>query len=1826
MSHRKIIIIISLLLLLGSGFTAFSKLDPARKTVSQNASKVLLTKAEFTLVRHDDGELVVEWECPDIRLEYDEITREIIGVDISGASPCYETGVPRLPKLTQMLDCLPGPVHVQIEDVESETRQLGSMAANPPDVLVDQRSGNEAARQGAVGGAAPEKSLRERRAATPRKQALWPTEMVAVRETGVFRGHRLVSLQFFPVQVDASRGIARITRRIRVRFTMPRGETAAVRLSDRANETQMLRNMLGPLASTALPTRMPEAFTGHGQSHNPLDSGPTGNRWKFIVKEEGVVRVTGADLIFAGCPIDQISTFDMHIHHRGLEIPVHIAGEADGRLDEFDYIEFYGKPNVQTYQSINPSLYTDPYTNDNVYWFSWGDSRRGLRMGEEDGTYRSDWSSSQVRTVTSIRTLIHFEKDWKHDRLSQTTRLWGQQMQAYGPVSMYQDYWFFGEAMEALTTRNFTVFLPYPETRSTNGVLVRAALQGFTSQVEGPQTSGPGHHRAIVRLNGTTAPGLIIGKVSWNDNNTDWMNQEAVIIQNDLSESSNPGIVSGDLLVGNNTISVFLPGDGMGGINDKIYANWFEIEYDRQLRVYTSGVVSFRFDTTRQDTFSYDIRGFSSRNIQVWKVGRSRLTNLSARYVRPADEGGSWAVRFQLISDDAYEIVAFDQRYPKSPAAILPETSNRDLRNLNGAEYLLIYHDSFINDLSLLRIDSLRRASFNGSVDTIRVSQIYEQFNHGIESPEAIRDFLRYAYDHWPIRPTHVCLVGDGMLNTRFGPANGNLIPSLYPLTLDYGIAASDMLFGTVSGPPWDIIPDITVGRISCRTSSELQTYVEKLVRYEDPQLTDYNSPFHCTALFIADRKDAQFNFALDFSEPIVRLMPNEVNVSRVYLDSLSGAEGPTVLRYSFLNGAIVMNYNGHGGGGVWSGTELIDVGGVTLLNNRRTYPFINSFTCYSGVFDERDQSLVLGEAFLFTRNSRGDPVGAIGVYSSTGVGWAFAGVEMQKYLFDFILNPPPRTLGEIIQFNKTQYWSSRTTPALGYDNYYSQMMMMSLLGDPGVRLASPQESLPEFRTDTNIVSRGDTVHISGILPWEPVSDVVDVYLMPFNGETYDYSIRRRDWDPALQESVWVYFPRLKSSKVRAFNPEELVPVAIQTRVFQNLPLAISNFTTAQGNLVVYVVDQGRPASGNDPGVRPRDAIGSLPIFFADSLSIPRIFNLNVLPHGCIYNDSIFSVQAQVAHQSGVERVKVRGIFRPSQGPLAIDTVEMTQVRQGVWETPSLGPRRILGGSYRMEFRVKPYGGDYQSLADYTLAIEQLTDFQIESTNGLAPRLIPGAEPLLVVPISHNRYANSREFPELAVRMEAIGRDTIRIRRPPRPDSLIILTDTLVIYGTVAQPWQQSAIFNAYVRAPLLPMRYAVGLRLDPANAIPELNENDNTYSLVISNVNIFPASNELGTYLPRREPLINEPHRYRKSGTNDTIWVKLPPGSLPIESTTLVYHSPETISAAEQTVLNYSGLLSPDTSVALLSHRVTLADTTEWLAAGGEAEIIRSFSARIRAFALSQAISRIQLFAKPASEVCWRKLNNPQVTILAADSVGSGLEKIYILQGHITATSTELGTFAVFLYQDARGPEIEVAVDGMKFTPHSVLPRHPAIYAKMSDLSGVDRRPGKFFFILDQDTIPDAEISWSDSALSRNSISALIHPELEPGPHVIRIKATDNSGLTDSLIVEFDVRATFGFEWAINYPNPFEKSTTIAYLLSDVTDDFVEVKIYTVAGRHISTVRETARAVANYREVVWDGRDFKGEEVANGVYFARLIAKHDKQKVEKIVKLAKVR
>lgn len=71
-----------------------------------------------------------------------------------------------------------------------------------------------------------------------------------------------------------------------------------------------------------------------------------------------------------------------------------------------------------------------------------------------------------------------------------------------------------------------------------------------------------------------------------------------------------------------------------------------------------------------------------------------------------------------------------------------------------------------------------------------------------------------------------------------------------------------------------------------------------------------------------------------------------------------------------------------------------------------------------------------------------------------------------------------------------------------------------------------------------------------------------------------------------------------------------------------------------------------------------------------------------------------------------------------------------------------------------------------------------------------------------------------------------------------------------------------------------------------------------------------------------------------------------------------------------------------------------------------------------------------------------------------------------------------------------------------------------------------------------------------------------------------------------------------------LNFPNPFNPSTTIRYRLDDGGE--VTLTVYNAAGRRVRLLESGTRSDGEH-ETAWDGRSDGGSDVASGVYTARL-------------------
>jgi hypothetical protein len=72
------------------------------------------------------------------------------------------------------------------------------------------------------------------------------------------------------------------------------------------------------------------------------------------------------------------------------------------------------------------------------------------------------------------------------------------------------------------------------------------------------------------------------------------------------------------------------------------------------------------------------------------------------------------------------------------------------------------------------------------------------------------------------------------------------------------------------------------------------------------------------------------------------------------------------------------------------------------------------------------------------------------------------------------------------------------------------------------------------------------------------------------------------------------------------------------------------------------------------------------------------------------------------------------------------------------------------------------------------------------------------------------------------------------------------------------------------------------------------------------------------------------------------------------------------------------------------------------------------------------------------------------------------------------------------------------------------------------------------------------------------------------------------------------------------NYPNPFNPITTIEFALP--RSGHVRISIYNTLGRQVRVLVNEPLPAGEYR-ITWNGRDFRGNQVASGIYLYRLEA-----------------
>ncbi len=87
---------------------------------------------------------------------------------------------------------------------------------------------------------------------------------------------------------------------------------------------------------------------------------------------------------------------------------------------------------------------------------------------------------------------------------------------------------------------------------------------------------------------------------------------------------------------------------------------------------------------------------------------------------------------------------------------------------------------------------------------------------------------------------------------------------------------------------------------------------------------------------------------------------------------------------------------------------------------------------------------------------------------------------------------------------------------------------------------------------------------------------------------------------------------------------------------------------------------------------------------------------------------------------------------------------------------------------------------------------------------------------------------------------------------------------------------------------------------------------------------------------------------------------------------------------------------------------------------------------------------------------------------------------------------------------------------------------------------------------------------------------------------------------------IRISVAAPKSYKLYNNFPNPFNPSTKIAFLLPKTTH--VKLIIYDIMGREIEKIAD-GKYPQGYNEVTWNGNNSFGVHVSSGIYFYRISA-----------------
>lgn len=732
--------------------------------------------------------------------------------------------------------------------------------------------------------------------------------------------------------------------------------------------------------------------------------------FRFETPEEGIYAITRSMLSSIGIDPSSIDPRTIKIYNNGgkvlpenLNLPrpsgpvenaIMVVGEEDGAFDENDYILFYAR-GVQFWEydetSKKITRFKHTYSNANYYWLTFGGGP-GKRMTSKESI---EGPEDKIQTASEAFAA------WEEDLLNRTRsgRIYvGEEFNNRAPDKTFAVYL---DGLKQNARITYTVNFLNVSPGMVNIRFYEGSNLLSNSSIGGVGTNPPLHSGVYKIFSmstfNTPADNRSLFKINFNANTADY------------------------------------------GYLDRI-----EYSYTRELKAENDFMIFFSSDTGK---IKYNLSNFTKSSIEIFDItDYSGVKKVNNCFISAGE-----CSFIALESSSKSKYVALTETKYKTPINLISVGNSNLKERIKDVEYIIITHKNFKSEAERLKNFRENGARYKLSGGVVDIDEIFREFSCGMSDPTAVRDFIKYAYDEWEVRPKYVCLFGDG--DYDYKNIEGN--DKNFILTYQLGYTATDDYFVNMEG---DLRPELAVGRLCVQTLDEAKIIVDKIIDYESNRNM---SEWQNRIILVADDADADgtrediMHMGPSENLAINRIPPN-FEIQKIYLslypivNTASGKRKPAS-QEAFIeainNGASLINYYGHGNPDVLAHERVFDRSTtIPKLFNKDKLPFFSVMACDFGVFDD---PYVQSSSELLVNRKEG---GCIAVFSASRETYPGPNQSLTEALYSRLLakndNGVPVTFGQAI-VNAKRDFSSSSDNTLKY----------VLFGDPALTPSFPYNS-----------------------------------------------------------------------------------------------------------------------------------------------------------------------------------------------------------------------------------------------------------------------------------------------------------------------------------------------------------------------------------------------------------------------------------------------------------------------------------------------------------------------------------------------------------------------------------------------------------------------------------------------------------------------------------------------------------------------------------------------------------------------------------------------